>query len=366
MTDKKTVKKQTTKHFNSMMELVEKMPEKLIPFHQGQMAEATILSIGKNKILVDLGGLLTGIIPEKEFSVDVEDLKPGQKVNAYVMNIENENGYAILSLRKADKEKLWESLEEKVNNGDLVSVRVSSANRGGLMCIYGDLEGFLPVSQLSSTHYPKVEGADKDKIYSKLQQIVGTSLKVKVLNFDKNNGKLIFSEKAAGDPDQEEKLADFQIGDKVKGKVTGIVSFGLFIDLGGIEGLIHISEISWDRVDSIEGKFKIGDNVEAVVTNIENGRISLSIKQLSPDPWESVAKKIKIGDKVEGEIASITPYGAFVKLPEGLEGLLHVKEFPDSALEGREALIEGRKYQFKIISVELTSHKIALSMREEK
>lgn len=358
-------KEKTTKEkvINSMTELVEEKSDKILPFHQGEMAEVTVLSVTKNKILVDLGGLLTGIIPERELSVESSELKPGAKINAYVLSLENENGYAILSLRRADKEKLWESLEEKINNGDLVTVRVTQANRGGLMAVFGDLEGFLPVSQLSSIHYPKVDGADKDKILAKLQQLVGTNLKVKVINFDKIAGKLIFSEKAAGDPEQEEKLSKFKIGDKVAGKITGIVTFGLFIDLGGIEGLVHISEIAWDRVENVEGRFKVGDTVEAVVTNIDNGRISLSIKQLTPDPWENEAKKINVNDSVEGEITSITPYGAFVRLAHGLEGLLHVKEFPDAALEGREALIEGKKYTFKVISIDPSGHKIALSLK---
>lgn len=355
--------KEKKSNINSMEELIEQKGEEMVPFHRNEMTEATVLTVTKNKIIVDLGGLLTGIIPEREMSIDSEELKVGEKINAYVLSLENENGYAILSLRRADKEKLWASLEEKINNGDLVTVRITQANRGGLMAAFGDLEGFLPVSQLSSVHYPKVDGADKDKILAKLQQLVGTNLKVKVINYDRINSKLIFSEKAAGDPDQEEKLKKFEIGTRVTGKVTGIVTFGLFIDLGGIEGLVHISEVAWDRVENMEGRFKIGDSVDAIVTNIDNGRISLSIKQITPDPWESEAKKIKVNEQIDGEITSITPYGAFVRLPHTLEGLLHVKEFPDAALEGREALVEGKKYTFKIISIDPAGHKIALSLK---
>lgn len=134
---------------------------------------------------------------------------------------------------------------------------------------------------------------------------------------------------------------------------------------GGIEGLVHISEISWDHIEKIEDKFKVGDKVEAVVTNIENGRISLSIKQLSPDPWEKEIAQLKIKDKVKGEISTITPYGAFVKLHGGLEGLLHVSEFPDEALEGRTALSEGQQYDFEVIAIDSANRKIALSLKNK-
>lgn len=353
------------KIINSMEELVKTAEDRLIPFREREMTEAIVLAVSKKRIMVDLGGYMLGIVPEREFSVDSDEIKPGDKISAYVMMLENENGYAILSLRRADKEKLWDAIESKVANDELVSVRVVQANRGGLMAAFGNLEGFLPVSQLSSTHYPRVEGADKDKILTKLQQLVGKNLKVKILSFEKSAEKLIFSEKAAGDIELSEKLQSFKIGDKVKGKVTGVVSFGLFVDLGEIEGLVHISEISWDHIENIEDKFRVSDNIEAVVTSIENGRISLSVKQLTPDPWEDEAKKIKLGDKVKGEITTITPYGAFVKLPNGLEGLLHVSEFPDEALEGKQALSEGQEHQFEVIAIETASRKIALSLKQK-
>lgn len=353
------------KSLNSMEEIVKSAEDKLIPFREGEMTEVKILSISKKRILVDLSGYLTGIIPEREFSIDVDELKVGDKTSAYIMMLENENGYAVLSLRRADKEKLWENIESKVANEELVTVRITQANRGGLMAAFGNLEGFLPVSQLSSVHYPRVEGADRDKILNRLQQLVGKNLKVKVLSFEKNSDKLIFSEKAAGDPELSEKLKDFKIGEKVSGQITGVVSFGLFLDLGGIEGLVHISEISWDHIEKIEDKFKVGDKVEAVVTNIENGRISLSIKQLSPDPWEKEIAQLKIKDKVKGEISTITPYGAFVKLHGGLEGLLHVSEFPDEALEGRTALSEGQQYDFEVIAIDSANRKIALSLKNK-
>lgn len=221
------------KSLNSMEEIVKSAEDKLIPFREGEMTEVKILSISKKRILVDLSGYLTGIIPEREFSIDVDELKVGDKTSAYIMMLENENGYAVLSLRRADKEKLWENIESKVANEELVTVRITQANRGGLMAAFGNLEGFLPVSQLSSVHYPRVEGADRDKILNRLQQLVGKNLKVKVLSFEKNSDKLIFSEKAAGDPELSEKLKDFKIGEKVSGQITGVVSFGLFLDLGG-------------------------------------------------------------------------------------------------------------------------------------
>ncbi|MDO8512900.1 MAG: S1 RNA-binding domain-containing protein [bacterium] len=348
-----------SKEIKTMAELVEDAGQSLIPFRQSDVVEVTITSITKNKILVDVRGLCLGFIPEREFSYDFEELKVGDKVLAYVLSLENDEGFVVLSLKRADRERIWRTLQEKMDSGELLSVKITQANRGGLIVQFGDVEGFLPVSQLSTAHYPRVSGGDKDMILSKLNEIVSQTLRVKVISFDRNANKLIFSEKAAGDVLQEEKALQFKVGQHVKGKITGIVDFGVFVNLGEFEGLVHISEISWERVDDPRKLFTAGQEVEVVVIGIENGRVSLSIKRLNPDPWNAEAGKLKAGEDVKGEITRVTPFGIFVKLSDRLEGIVQVSEISDD-----KPVKEGETHDFKILSIEPESRKLTLSLKQ--
>jgi ribosomal protein S1 len=281
-----------------------------------------------------------------------------------VLSLENDEGFVVLSLRRADRERVWRTLQEKMDSGELMGVKASQANRGGLIVQFGDVEGFLPVSQLSSAHYPRVSGGDKDQILSKLNELVGLALQVKVISFDRNANKLIFSEKAAGDSLQEEKAMQFSVGQHVQGKVTGVVDFGVFVNLGEFEGLVHISEISWERVDDPRKLFTVGQEVEVVVIGIENGRVSLSIKRLQSDPWNAEAGKLKVGEQVEGEITRVTPFGIFVKLTDRLEGIVQVSEISDENADSRAVAKEGEKHLFKILTIEPESRKLTLSLKQ--
>lgn len=353
----------TTTNPKTMAELVELLGDKLIPFDQGEVVEVTVLSSSKDNIMVDVAGLATGIIPEKEFSTTTNRHEPGDKIQAYVVSTENDNGYVILSLKRAERERIWNMLEQRNNEGEMISVRIVQANKGGLVAEYNNMQGFIPVSQLSAKNYPRV-GGDKLKIKKKLSELIGTNLPVKILSYDKSAKKIIFSEKAVVDSDMEEKAQKFAIGERVKGKITGIVDFGLFIDIGELEGLVHISQVSWQRINNLKDHFKVGDEVEAEVVNIDSGRVSLSIKKLLPDPWQTEVKNLKIGGKAEGLVTQVTPYGAFVKLSDNLEGLFHVSQMaggkPDEVVE------EGKKYSFEVITIEPELRKISLKLAEEK
>lgn len=354
----------TVKEPQTMEELVSAGDTSLIPFRQGDVTEVTINSIGKTRMVVDVQGLCLGIVPEREYSFDYSELKPGDKVVAYVLSVENDDGHVILSLRRADRERLWRTLEEKTNSGELLTVKVSQANRGGLIVQYGDIEGFLPVSQLSSAHYPRVSGGDRDRIMSKLNDIVGQTLRVKIITFDRAANKLIFSEKAAGDILQEETAQQFKIGQKITGKITGIVDFGVFVNIGEMEGLVHVSEISWDHIDDPRQHFQVGQEVETVVIGVEGGRVSLSMKRLLPDPWNKEISSLKEGEIVEGEITRVTPFGVFVKLTDRLEGLVHISEISDEKVDPQSILKEGEKHSFRILSVEPETRKISLSLKQ--
>jgi small subunit ribosomal protein S1 len=352
----------TTTNPRTMAELVELMGDKLVPFVQGDVLDVTVLSTSKESIMVDVAGVATGIIPEKEFSAQAAKLKAGDTVRAYILNAENDNGYAIMSLKRAEKERLWSMLEQRNTAGEIITVKVIQANKGGLVAEYGNMQGFIPVSQLSFKHYPRVDG-DRSKIQQKLSELIGQSIPVKIISYDKPTNKIDFSEKAAGDADLEEKAKDYQVGQKVTGKITGIVDFGLFVNIGELEGLIHISQVSWQRINNLKDHFHVGQEIEAEIVNVDGGRVSLSIKKLQPDPWQIEVKTLEVGGKVEGEITRVTPYGAFVKLSESLEGLFHVSQMGEGR-KPEEIVQEGKSYTFEVISIEPELRKISLKLAD--
>ncbi len=345
----------------TMAELVELLGDKLIPFNQGDIVEVTVLSASKDNIMVDVSGLATGIIPEKEFSPTIGRITVGDKIQAYVVSTENDNGYVILSMKKAERERIWNMLEQRNSEGEILQVRIVQANKGGLVAEYNNMQGFIPVSQLSAKNYPRV-GGDKLKIKKKLSELIGTNLPVKIISYDKAAKKIIFSEKAVVDSDLEEKAHKFEMGQRVKGKITGIVDFGLFVDIGELEGLVHISQVSWQRINNLKDHFKVGEEIEAEVVNIDAGRVSLSIKKLLPDPWQTEVKNLEVGGKAEGMITQVTPYGAFVKLSDNLEGLFHVSQM--GGRPANEIVKEGTKYTFEVISIEPELRKISLKLAE--
>ena len=228
-------------------ELLNQKPIK--PFKPGEMVEGKIFSRTKNKIWIDLEGRTLGVIYGRELSADMPDVKEGDKIAASVLEPEDDEGHVVLSLRRADREKFWDELKKKYENGENFPVKVIDANKGGLMVETNDIRGFLPVSQLASDHYPRVDGGDRKKILDKLLQLVNTKLDVKIITFDKNRNNLIFSEKAAGDKAKDEAIAGLKIGDKIKGIISGVIDFGVFVRFGNIEGLVHISEISSKHVN---------------------------------------------------------------------------------------------------------------------
>lgn len=349
-----------TQNPTTMAELVELLGDQLTPFTQGDVIDVTVVSVATDKVIVDVQGLATGIVPEKEFSPQQGKLQPGDQIRAYVLSPENDKGYVILSLKRAEKEKLWHMLEQRNTEGEVITVKIIQANKGGLVAQYNDMQGFIPVSQLSFKHYPRV-GGDRTKIQQKLSELIGQALTVKIISYDKAANKIVFSEKAAGDTDLEERAKSYQIGQKVKGTVTGVVDFGLFIDLGDIEGLIHISQVSWQRINDLRDHFKVGQEVEAEVINIDGGRISLSIKKLLPDPWQSEIKDLTVGSKIQGEVTKVTPYGAFVRLSDNLEGLFRTTQTEETPAPSI-AVEEGKTYQFEILSIEPELRKISLKL----
>lgn len=358
-----------TKH-DTMAALVEELGASIIPFRQGDIIEVEVVNVSKQRIIVNVQNLALGFIPQREFSPESSQMEPGQKALAYVLVPENADGYAVLSLKRADRERLWRTIGEQMAAGTVLSVKITSANKGGLVIDYGGIEGFLPLSQLSSHQYARLSGGSD--LETKLKQLIGQTLQVKILSFDERSRKLIFSEKAAGSDESSARLKELHVGDTLEGTITGVVDFGLFVDIGEIEGLVHISEVSWERVADLRKLYKPGDKVTVSVIGLDDSRVSLSIKRLQPDPWQEAVKSYKIGDRVEGAVTRITPFGAFVRLDPVIEGLVHVSEVvdreedPDKQQTVEQYLSVGESYPFIILSIDPNAHRIGLSYRSAK
>lgn len=351
---------------------MEQLLQKMGDFHMpepGRLVEGEVIAVHKNKILVDIGGVTTGIISGRE-AKDAEDtiktVKVGDKISSYVIEPENEEGYIVLSLRKATQEKTWKKFLDAYENSDVITVKANEANKGGLLLDIAGIKGFIPVSQLAPMHYPRVNDADANQILTRLQKLVGEDFNVKIINIDKDNGKLILSERAAMEAQRQKSLETLEVGQKVKGTVSGIVKFGIFVAFDGLEGLVHISEIAWGHVKNPSDFGKIGDKVDVEVIGVDGDKISLSMKRLVPDPWLEAAKKYKIGTIVQGEVNRITPFGAFVKLNDEINGLIHVTEIDPPAKDPGEVLKIGDTLSSKVIAVEPDEHRVGLSIKALK
>jgi small subunit ribosomal protein S1 len=327
----------------------------------GDTVEGAVISVKKHEILVDLGARGVGLVPRREVSFG-KQLEIGEVVSASVVDTEMKDGLVLLSLRKAVKDKGWDEIVRAFEAGEIVEIVPFDANRGGLLVEYEGIRGFLPVSQLSAEHYPRVGSADKDEIQQRLNGLVGQTIRVRILDANKKDNKLIFSEKEAIRDGLAERFAKLTVGDVVRGVVTGVVDFGVFVNVDGIEGLIHISEISWERVSNPSDYVKVGEIVEAKIIAIDKDRLSLSMKQLTADPWLSEVAQFDKGDKVEGTITRITPFGAFVQISPAVEALVHVSELGEgNDVDPEKVFTLNERKVFKVLDIDKEGRKISLS-----
>ncbi len=330
----------------------------------GEAIEGAILSVKKHEIWVDLGTYGLGLVVRREIGYGVE-LKEGESVTASIVDPEMDDGRVLLSLRKAAKDKGWNEIVELFEEKKTVEVQPYDANRGGLLIQYEGVRGFLPVSQLSAEHYPRVAGADKDEILQKLNALLKQTLKVRILDIDKAQNKLIFSEKEAVREDMQGRFEKLKVGDSVKGTITGVVDFGAFVNVSGIEGLIHISEISWDRVENPSDHVKVADQIEAKIIAIDKDRLSLSLKQLQDDPWVQEVGKYRKGDSVKGSVTRITPFGAFIQISPAVEALVHISELGEGdGIDPEKIFKLNEEKEFMILDIDKDARKISLSLKK--
>ncbi len=330
----------------------------------GDSVEGRVIDIEKNGVWLDLGQRGTGLVVGKEVDHS-EPIKVGDVIGASVLDPEADGGFAVLSLKRVAKEKGWEALEARFEKGEVFNLEAYDANKGGLLVECEGIRGFLPVSQLAAEHYPRVAGADKDEILQRLTSLINKPLRVRILDLNRRENKLIVSEKEALREDTAQRVSKLKVGDSIEGLVTGVVDFGIFVNVEGIEGLVHISEIAWDRVDNPSAYVKVGEKIKAKIIAIDKDKLSLSIKQLTDDPWLKEIKNYKVGDLVEGKVTRITPFGAFVQVTPVIEALVHVSELADETVEDPASLVKlGENKQFKVIDVDTEAHKLSLSLKQ--
>jgi len=356
----------TTKADASLFaELLEQSAEIKYP-KEGEVITGTIEKIEKKNILVNVNNQFTGLVISKELgnSVDFNALQAGQAIDVMVLGDSIERGLLILSLKRANQIKSLNALNSNFETGEVMTVRATEANKGGLLVDIDGLKGFIPVSQLTPLHYPRVEGADPEKILEHLNSLLTVDFKVRVINVDDGGKKIIFSEKAAIEEQRTKALETLKQGDIVEGVVSGILSYGLFVTFDGLEGLVHVSEIDWGHVNN-PGKFaKVGMKVKVKVIGLDSEKISLSIKQLKDNPWDVLAKKVKTGDTIKAPISRISQFGAFMDLDGGIQGLIHLSEISHGVVKDiREHVKVGEEITAKIINFEPTKKRIGLSLK---
>ncbi|NTV22342.1 MAG: S1 RNA-binding domain-containing protein [Candidatus Yonathbacteria bacterium] len=335
----------------------------------GDLVEGPVIAIERNAVFVDLAPFGTGTIYGREL-LNARDVirhtSIGDTITAKVVDAENENGYIELSLKEARQALIWTDAEDAIRKKTLLELTVKEANKGGLIMEWQGIAGFLPASQLSTDHYPRVEGGDKDKITNELRKLVGEKISVMILSANPKEGKLIFSEKDIADKDRTELAGRHAVGDVIEGPVTGIVDFGVFVKVEeGLEGLVHISEIDWGLVDDPKHFCKVGETAKAKIIEIKDGKVSLSIKALKDNPWKTAGEHFKKGDKVNGIVIKFNRHGALVSIEEGVAGLVHVSDFPSEEML-RKTLELAKTYPFEISLFEPKDQRMTLVYTGEK
>ncbi len=362
---------------STMAELLAEQDADIRSFKHGDVVEGTVVRIDRDEILVDIGAKSEGVVSNRELygrnAESAPTLAIGDTVLVYVLQPESPEGHAVLSLRRAGLERKWRAMQEQFEAGVIIEAPVIDHNKGGLIVDCG-IRGFVPISQI--VDFPRRPQNEQPRdaaqeIAEKLQPYVGRRLRLKILEVNRKANRLILSEKVALYEERREKrdelFSSLQVGQKVTGSVRSIAPFGVFIDLGGIDGLVHKSELSWNKVNNPEAGYKVGDEVEAEVIDInhERGRISLSIRRLQPDPWHSTVADFRVGDVIDGTVTKLVNFGAFVRVRDGLEGLIHISELSHQRVaHPGDVVREGQTLKLKIISLDSERHRLGLSLKQ--
>ncbi len=338
---------------------------------EGEKVTGTVIKRIEKWVLVDcFNGTFTGLILPKE-AKDLErnqfDLSVWQELEAEVVNLDtrDEEGYFVISISKLIQYDIWNNIKEKIQKDETITVTPSEANLGGLLVDMHGIKWFIPLSQLAPVNYPRVEDGDQEKIFEKLMELMDKEFQVRIINIDEENKRLILSEREALREEKEKIMETLDIGEVYEWTVSWVSSYWLFVTIGwGIEGLVHVSEITYWHVDNIERFGQIGDKVKVKVIWYDDGKISLSMKKLKEDPWKIIPKKFSIWDVVEWEVIRYVPYWVFIRVYDDINGLVHLSEITNKELANpAEAVKPGQKVKAKIILMDPDKRKMGLSIK---
>lgn len=332
-------------------------------FHKGEIVKGKVVSVKNDEIVVNIGHFADGIIPKNEISnddeFDINSLSIDDIIYVMVLSGDDGDGNVLLSKKRADKEKTIENIERSFEENKLISVKVKEVIKGGLSCDANGVKVFMPASQCSIR---RIEN---------FNTLLGKSLDVKVIEFEKRNNKIVVSrrvvEETLAKEEKERIWNSIKSGEKRQGVVTKLVKFGAFVDIGGVNGLIHLNDMSWSRVNKPEDVVSVGDNVEVFVQEVDKskGRISLSLKDILQNPWDNIKTKYKVNDVLDGVVSKFIKVGAFVEMEPGVEGFVHISEITDENIsKPSDALEIGKKVKVKILDINSDENKIALSIKD--
>ena len=366
------MKDDLTQLIQTNIDTVAKLPK----LKKGDLIEGIVISVKKGTVLVDIGAKSEGVIAGKELATREKlAINVGDTLMVYVVNPEDMDGNIVLSVRRTDAVRRWLALELAQKSDEAVLALVTEANSGGVLVIVGGLSGFIPTSQLSQeimsqTGISNMSKDDISAIPMKLNELVGKEIKAKIMELDRKKNRIILSEKlvvnAQSVKEREATLKRIKIGENIEGEVTGITPFGLFVNAEGLEGLVHLSEMSWDKVDNPADLYKVGQKIKVQLIGLtDNGkRVAYSIKRLTPDPWSTVVSKYKVGQLVTGKVTKTAVFGAFVRIDDGLNGLIHISELSDKMVTNPEDVVKvGDAVEVMIISISPNERHLGLSLK---
>ncbi|MBL8088764.1 MAG: S1 RNA-binding domain-containing protein [Anaerolineales bacterium] len=338
----------------------------------GEIRKGTIASISPNQILISIGAKSEGVVAGRELEQLTQEerdaLQVGQEIDVYVIVPEDDNGNVVLSLKRALEQMTWENVEKMIADEVVIDTKIIGFNKGGLIAAIGTLRGFIPSSQVSQARRAQSAG---DKPEQRWQKMVGQPISVRIIEVDRERRRLILSEKAASTESRssvkDRVISELEEGKSYTGRVTSLADFGAFVNINGADGLVHLSEISYERVAHPKEVLEVGQEVQVKVINIdrEKKRIGLSIRALQDDPWKNRMEKFSVGQLVEGVITRLTKFGAFARLEGDIEGLIHISELSENRVEHpKEVLHEGDVKTLRIIRIDTDQHRIGLSLRK--
>jgi small subunit ribosomal protein S1 len=358
---------------SSMAFWLEEYEKDVTMLRPGQVVSGTVMEVRPNEVLIDVGAKAEGIVGREDLDKLSKEqralLEEGAEIRVFIVRPEGDEGNPLLSITRAKIEEDWEVVEQARETDDIIEAEITGVNKGGLIAHVGQVRGFVPASQVASI---RRQGQEAPEAFQRrLQSLVGQSLKLKVLDLDRERNRLIMSERAAQREwrrDRKEELLDsLSKGMTLKGEISSLADFGAFVDLGGADGLIHLSELSWGRVQHPSEVVQVGQEVEVYVLNVdtERRRIGLSLKRLQPEPWTDFVEQFKVGDELDAIVTKLTSFGAFARLTNyDLEGLIHISELADSHIEHpSEVVHEGKAVRVRIIRIEPERKRLGLSLR---